>query len=487
MESNNSKQIIKIGISGKRNINNNEKEVVKKSIEAKIKAILKEYNATEFIGYSALAIGTDTIFADIVVNVFKMQLNIALPFPIDEYKNDFTAYEDVLKLNGFLEDNKEIEIITNTIPTNDDERSDAYFNVGKFIVDNCDEVIFVRDEFKPAGKGGTAEVIGYYSEAKNKIPVDYIAITPANDDLLNIEISKEYDLSNNQAMQSRDDYKLIWKLAIILGWLAVGLFAANTAFHFEGLFNLIGVSLEFILVIVTFSLIIKAKRKDYHGKYLSHRLRAETLRIVKYYYHSNREIKLSAFTFSKDKELSDLVEKINQSISDSYYTSKWYTNYSIKSLIEDQKNYHNNKVTSIGSKFHLFEQFNLWIAVLFMLNLIVHLINALLKFKYPDKHLTIYSHELSVFISILLPATYAAFEGVIYFQEWAILKKYSLSAKQSLHESINELPLKIAETNDNICFDKQSVTLNLVSSIMLTDNRNWHLILEDKNNYHWVI
>ena len=65
--------------------------------------------------------------------------------------------------------------------------------------------------------------------------------------------AKEYELANNQAMQSRDDYKLIWKLAFILGWLAVGLFAANTAFHFEGLFNLIGVSLELILVILTFT------------------------------------------------------------------------------------------------------------------------------------------------------------------------------------------------------------------------------------------
>jgi hypothetical protein len=478
---------LKIGISGKRNINHNEKEAVRKSIETNIRTILKEHNATEFIGYSSLAIGADTIFADIVVNVFKMQLHIALPFPIEEYKNDFITNEDILKLNSFLGKTKEIEAVTTTLPTNTNERNEYYFNAGKFIVDNCNEVIFVWDELKPAGKGGTAEIIGYYSEKNNIVPVKYIATNPVTEDLLHMEIIKEYELSNNRAMQSRDDYKLIWKLAIILGWLAVGLFAANTAFHFEGLFNLIAVSVEFVLVIITFSLIIKAKRKDYHGKYLSYRLRAETLRIIKHYYHSNKEIKLSTFTLLNDKELSALVDKINQAINHSPYTSKWYTNYSIKSLIEDQKSYHENKVASIGSKFHLFERFNLTIAILFMLNLFVHLTNALLEFKYPDKHLTIYSHELTVFLSILLPATYAAFEGVIYFQEWAILKKYSLSAKQSLHESINELPVNIADTNDSICFDKQSVTLNLVSSIMLTDNRNWHLILEDKNNYHWVI
>ena len=153
-------------------------------------------------------------------------------------------------------------------------------------------------------------------------------------------------------------------------------------------------------------------------------------------------------------------------------------------FIEDQKSYHKNKIASIGTKSHLFERFNLAIAVLFVGNLVVHLINALLAFIYPYTHLRVYCHQLTVFISILLPATYAA---VIYFQEWTILKKYSLSVEQSLNESINELPLNIADTNEIICLDKQLVTLNLVSSIMLTDNRNWHLILEDKNNYQWVI
>ncbi len=487
MDNNKSNEIIRIGISGKRNIKHNEKDIVRKCIETQIKAILKDHHTTEFVGYSSLAIGADTIFADVVVNIFKMPLHVVLPFPIEEYQKDFAAEEDILNLNYFLANNEEIVFVSDTVPTTTDERNQKYFDAGKFIVDKCDNVVFVWDKLKPEGKGGTAEIIGYYSDMKNRFPVNFVAVTPINEDLLHTEINMQYELSNSLALQSRDDYKLIWKLAIVLGWLAVGLFAANTAIHLTGIFNIIAVSIELILVIITFSLIIKAKKKDYHGKYLSHRLRAETLRIVKYYYHSNKEIKLSAFTLLNDKELSILVEKINQTISRTRYVSKWYTNYSIRSLIEDQKKYHENKISAIGSKFHLFELFNLTIAVLFMLNLLVHLTNALLEYNYPDKNLAIYSHELTVFFSIILPATYAAFEGVVYFQEWAVLKKYSQSAKQSLHQSINELPLNLANMNDNICSDKQSVALNLVSSIMLTDNRNWHLILENKNNYHWVI
>jgi hypothetical protein len=87
----------------------------------------------------------------------------------------------------------------------------------------------------------------------------------------------------------------------------------------------------------------------------------------------------------------------------------------------------------------------------------------------------------------LLPATYASIEGFLYFQEWGILKKYSTSVGKSLQESIKELPINIADQSDKNCFAKQSITLNLVTSAMLTDNKNWHLILEDKNNYHWVV
>jgi hypothetical protein len=477
---------LKIGISGKRKINGSDKTILANRIENNIRQILKQSGVNDFVGYTSLAIGADTIFAEVVTNVFKMPLVAVLPMPLNEYEKDFEE-QDVVVLDHFLKTASKVDTVTESIPANQDERNDAYFNAGKFIADNCNEMIFVWDELKPNGKGGTAEVIGYCSEIKNKVPVDYISITPANDDLLHMEIQKAYELSNKAAMQSRDDYKLIWKLAIILGWLAVVLFAANTAFHFEGIFNLIGVSLEFVLVIITFFLIIKAKRKDYHGKYLSHRQMAETLRILTCYYDSNIEIKLPDFTLTKDKALSALIGKINQAINNCQYTSKWFANYSIKSLIEDQRIYHKNKMASIGSKFHLFERFNLVIAMLFMINLSVHLINALLEFKYPEKHLSIYSHSITVLMSVILPATYAAFEGVIYFQEWAILKKYSESAEQSLRESISELPLDFTSINDNACINKQSVTLNLVSSIMLTDNKNWHLILEDKNNYHWVV
>ena len=63
---------LKIGISGKRKMNTSDKALLAKSIENNIRQILEKNGATDFVGYTSLAIGADTIFAEVVTNVFKM-------------------------------------------------------------------------------------------------------------------------------------------------------------------------------------------------------------------------------------------------------------------------------------------------------------------------------------------------------------------------------------------------------------------------------
>lgn len=481
---------LKIGISGKRKINTSDLKTLGKKIENNIRAILETNKTSDFIGYTALAIGADTIFAEVVTNVFNMPLQVVLPMPLEEYQKDFEE-PDLPKQNSFIEKNSETVIVSEALPANQEDRNEAYFNAGKYIVDNCDEMIFVWDEMKPVGKGGTAEIIGYYGEEKMKVALYCIIVQSQNKNSLNNKICQEYEFTNKQAIQSRNDYKLIWKLAIFLGWLAVVFFSISTAFdtylrEMHASLKFIGVCLEFLLVLTVFILIMKAKAKNYHGNYLSKRSRAETLRVLKCFYHADIEIKISDLTSITDKELSAIVQEINDEIKTSTYTSKWYANYVIKLLIQEQMNYHVKKVKDIGSKFHLFENLNLGIAIFFMINLTAHLVNEILLYFF-DSHLNFYSHEIIILFSILLPATYASIEGFLYFQEWGILKKYSTSVGKSLQESIKELPINIADQSDKNCFAKQSITLNLVTSAMLTDNKNWHLILEDKNNYHWVV
>src|SRR4030095_6474493 len=97
-----------IGISGKRHIPPNEKDKVYDDIKRIINNILREHNTAHFIGYTALASGADTIFAEVVKKEFHQPLRIILPFAAEEYKKDFTEsdlsiFEQMIEENGIHE------------------------------------------------------------------------------------------------------------------------------------------------------------------------------------------------------------------------------------------------------------------------------------------------------------------------------------------------------------------------------------------------
>jgi hypothetical protein len=96
-------------------------------------------------------------------------------------------------------------------------------------------------------------------------------------------------------------------------------------------------------------------------------------------------------------------------------------------------------------------------------------------------------YHLSVYLSIQLPALYVAVEGFIYFNEWGVLKKYSISCHQALSKARTYLPRDMDNKTDEECHDSHAMVLNFISDIMLTDNKNWKALLQSKDNYSMVI
>ena len=170
---------IRIGISGKRNILAAEKKRVCQEIENRIREILFEKKATAFIGYTSLAIGADSIFAEVVTNVFKQPLKIILPFTVDEYSKDFETQREKDFLTETVRRYNDNIVVIDSIPVNTEERKESYFNAGKYIADVCDDIIFVWDELKPEGKGGTADIIGYLAEKRTAKQIKFIKTSPA--------------------------------------------------------------------------------------------------------------------------------------------------------------------------------------------------------------------------------------------------------------------------------------------------------------------
>ena len=120
--------------------------------------------------------------------------------------------------------------------------------------------------------------------------------------------------------------------------------------------------------------------------------------------------------------------------------------------------------------------------MLLLLNLLLHFLADSNVFLFHG--CDFYGRNTAIFINLLLPASYAAIEGILFFQDWDVLKKYSESSQKSLSECIHSLPVEIEDPD---CCNRQSEAMNLISSIMLTDNKNWTAVFEDKSNYQWVL
>lgn len=472
---------IKIGVSGKRDILPEDREKVVKEMRVRIKSALKEFRCEEFVGYTLLASGADTIFAAVVVDEFKMPLRVILPFPQEEYEKDFEE-DDLNVFRARLGQAAEC-MVAGAMPKDGTQRNEAYFEAGRRIADQCDEMVFVWDGLRPGGVGGTADILGYWAEKKKQHPVPYIKVRAFRPDLVQEELIHGFLWSNRMAIRARNRYLSVWRWVIRLGWLTVGCFAAKMAFSPPPLWSKILTSMEFLCVLAVYLLIFVARRKDYHGLYLRERMKAETYRLMRVFYHANVQMRISERSREGDKRIGELAESINRRIDSEEERSPWYTQYVIRCLVAEQCAYHEDKMKSIGNRNQIYEQANFLIGIAFIVNLAVHLGLELFVRGVDGR----WEYRLGILFNLLLPATYAALEGFIYFNEWAVLKKYSTSADSSLQEAGALLPADLDRVGAKESYKVQSQVLHLVSGVMLTDNRNWNLLLENKDTYRMIV
>jgi hypothetical protein len=473
---------IKIGVSGKREILPEEKEKVYKEIKSRIKSLLRQFRVEGFVGYTSLASGADTIFAAVVVDEFKQPLHVILPFPKEEYEKDFEV-EDLDAFRLRLGQATECEVVGG-VPADAGKRNEAYFGAGRRVADSCDEMVFVWDGLRPGGLGGTADILGYWAEKKKEYPVPYIKVRAFKADLVQDELVHGYARSNRIAIRARNRYRQVWVWVIRLGWLTVGCFAVKTAYAPSEQWSKALTLLEFLCVLAVYLLIFLARKRNYHGNYLRERMKAETYRLMRVFYHGNVQMGISDRSREGDKSIGELAESINRRIDGDEVRSPWYSQYVIRCLVTEQCAYHEDKMKSIGNRNQIYEQANLLIGILFILNLAIHLT---LMFVIRRGLEDMWQYKIGIFLNLLLPSTYAALEGIMYFNEWAVLKKYSTSADSSLREASGLLPAELDRVGAQESYKIQAQVLHLVSGVMLTDNRNWNLLLENKETYRMII
>lgn len=472
---------IKIGISGKRDISSD--AIVRAEIKTKIESILKREKTKSFTAYTAIAKGADTIFADVASNDFKQEVKIVLPFEATEYEKDFTESADLTELKKWLTSFGISETITKEIPKTQDERNEAYFQVGKHIADNCDYLIVVWDELKPRGKGGTAEILAYAKEKNKK--VELIRVQPKRADDIDSKINSLLRTSDDNAVKLKTKYERIWLVSLLFAWFTALCFDATLSFHYSTFGKISFAVAELAFIITVYFLIRYSKKIKLHPTLVSERLKAEKLRLLISFYHADMPITISEITQKDDKELASIGERVNDAISKSYQ-SKWYKHFAISELINGQISYHEKLVHKrVGNIPERLEKAKDGIYLVWFLILVSHLVALLFQYfqwnnvpilsEYP------YPDEWSRFFAIGLPATYAGIEGFLYFKEWGNFKKQSISMIQFFQDEKEQLQKSGLEN------EKMLAVLNSVSSAMLADNKNWNSILSKKIAPHPIL
>jgi hypothetical protein len=108
----------------------------------------------QLFGYSSVAIGADTLFAEICLTA-RIPWIALLPQPEDVFKKDFQE-SDWAKTSDLLKQAVRVESLSRA-----SDRDQAYLECGLCTVEKADLMIAVWDGKPPRGTGGTAEIVAH--------------------------------------------------------------------------------------------------------------------------------------------------------------------------------------------------------------------------------------------------------------------------------------------------------------------------------------
>ena len=118
------------------------------------------------VGLSSLAVGTDQLFAEVVLE-HRGSLTAVIPFP--DYESRF--HERRQRFVSLLHRATEIVRLEGT--ASDEE---SYYEAGRWIVDHCDWMVAVWNGLPARGRGGTADIVAYAKRMQRPL----VHINPVN-------------------------------------------------------------------------------------------------------------------------------------------------------------------------------------------------------------------------------------------------------------------------------------------------------------------
>ncbi len=165
----NNKLPITLGISGHRDLREQDKEILRQSIRKIFKFLRQHYpnNLLELI--SPLAEGADTLVAQVALEE-KMPLIVPLPLPVAQYLLDFETPEVFTKLLKQAQTVIEMPLLDgeDNLSTYGKARTQQYVQVGAYVARQCFILIALWDGLPLEKAGGTSQVVKFKLTGKMK-------------------------------------------------------------------------------------------------------------------------------------------------------------------------------------------------------------------------------------------------------------------------------------------------------------------------------
>jgi hypothetical protein len=200
-----------IGVTGHRKLDNEPAlaEQVQRILE-RIKLIIPLSPKTPlvFTILSPLAEGADRLVAREVLKISDSQLEVVLPLDKDDYLRDFESSESKAEFEQLLAQARRVKPLPAKLT-----RTEAYAQVGRYVVDHCDVLIALWNGKPAAGQGGTAEIVDYARAKKCPLywihTADAAEVTSEQESGLSLRTFQDLDHYNSEPLDPAEIRKQV--------------------------------------------------------------------------------------------------------------------------------------------------------------------------------------------------------------------------------------------------------------------------------------
>jgi hypothetical protein len=469
--------------------------------------------ATALTIVSALAEGADRLVASRGLVRPNARLDVVLPLPPDDYREDFETAASKDEFDDLLGRAERVSVVESG-----SSRSEAYERAGRTIVDRCDVLVALWDGLPSKGRGGTAEIVNYARE--RCVPVIVIATSAPyatntkdlprapresaeareyeslsdTDPALQAYIAEHEDWwrpqgearfqtlqlsataavvqtdfarADSLALKYQSSYEWSSRLAFVAPAVAVGIVAIQS--HYFPTRWPLGAA-ESIVLLIQSLVLVRSHRRRLHIRWISYRFLAERLRSVYFLTLAGsaealaRESHMGSLGDPTERWIGEIVDRVVQDLIEAKIHVDHVAelrDYLAEHWIDAQTVYHCRASHRYAGYDELFGRLT---RALFFVAVTAAAVHT--AFLFPDEHGPEWLGGALVSLSIIVPAVGAAAHGFNALREY---KRHS-DRSARMARRLRTLRRDMADATDAATVGAVAVA---VEAVMREENSDW--------------